>query len=263
MERTRLGIGATYTQPMRLLFIAATALPVLHCTEHWVQRIHDEMDQTFCDPKIGYMHKATWKMDTTTEKKGHWKWARGWSSSHGEWKNYALLWHELVPHLVAALGKATHDMTGKGMHTESLRQLADQGDVYAFGIAQGHNMEILHDIMPSRRLFGFDSFQGLPAEDHADSKISAWKEGDFKARFTPQKILAALRVEEPAVFAKIFPGFFDKTLTPQLVATEGMRPAIFLDVDCDLHASTFSVLDWAFTQVCFALFFLRPPPAWI
>ena len=227
-------------------FLAGSAL--LDCAgatpeKHWVQRIHEEMDRTWCDPKIGWLHKA---MHKSGPRQGEFKWARTWHSSHGEWKNYALVWHELVPHLVVALEKATSEMVGSSaQHHESLRQLAQRGDVYAFGVAQGHNLEILHDILPKRRLYGFDSFLGLPAEDDAGSRIAAWKEGDFKARATPEAIA---RAAGGSTFAKVFSGFFNETLTPALAAAEHMRPAIFLDVDCDLHASTVSVLDWAFTQ---------------
>ena len=51
------------------------------------------------------------------------------------------------------------------------------GDVFAFGVAQGHTPAMLRKAFPSARLFGFDSFQGLPcSEDDVDSRLPAWSE---------------------------------------------------------------------------------------
>ena len=39
-------------------------------------------------------------------------------------------------------------------------------------------------------------------------------------------------------------GFYDKSLTPELVRERNMKPALFVEIDCDLYVSTIQALDW-------------------
>ena len=41
-------------------------------------------------------------------------------------------------------------------------------------------------------------------------------------------------------------GFYDRSLTAELATTRGMRPALYVDIDCDLYSSTVIVLTWLF-----------------
>ena len=39
-------------------------------------------------------------------------------------------------------------------------------------------------------------------------------------------------------------GFLNESLTPALAAERGMRPALYVDIDVDIHAPTYEALDW-------------------
>ena len=41
-------------------------------------------------------------------------------------------------------------------------------------------------------------------------------------------------------------GFFNKSLTNSLARQQDMRPALFVDIDCDLYSSAYQGLDWMF-----------------
>ena len=47
---------------------------------------------------------------------------------------------------------------------------------------------------------------------------------------------------------KLVPGRYDESLKPGLATTLGMRPAAYVDIDCDLYVSTISALDWLYAS---------------
>ena len=140
---------------------------------------------------------------------------------------------------------ASVDKVAAAADDTSVRHLVRHGDVYAFGVAQGHNMQLLSELLPGRKIWGFDSFDGLPEEDNAASRIEVWKRGMFKAQATPEKLVESAG---GAGRARAIKGFFKDSLTPTLAKAEGMRPAAFVDIDCDLHESTLAALDWLFRE---------------
>ena len=113
--------------------------------------------------------------------------------------------------------------------------------VYGFGVAQGHTPSILRKSLPDVPFVGFDSFQGLPSEDDRKSKMSRWKKGDFNNTYTPEELENAAG-GRPHV--RLVSGFCDATLTSTLVAEMALKPAVYVDIDCDLHSSTVTVLRW-------------------
>jgi len=119
------------------------------------------------------------------------------------------------------------------------------GDVFAFGVAQGHTPAMLRKAFPTARLFGFDSFQGLPSEDDVDSRLPAWSEGSFGPKLTPVELEVSAGGRPKTV---ITAGFFDRTLTSGLATKLKVQRAVYIDVDCDLHSSTSSALEWMLTN---------------
>ena len=155
------------------------------------------------------------------------------------------------------------------------------GDVFAFGVAQGHTPAMLRKAFPSARLFGFDSFQGLPSDDDVDSRLPAWSkpeahtmhctrfarhmqlpfaytfnvlmcmcawcrsEGSFGPKLTPVELEVSAGGRPKTV---ITAGFFDRTLTSGLATKLKVQRAVYIDVDCDLHSSTSSALEWMLTS---------------
>jgi Macrocin-O-methyltransferase (TylF) len=100
------------------------------------------------------------------------------------------------------------------------------GLVLEFGVASGSTINHLAGTpaLRERRIFGFDSFRGLPA---------AWANyplGHFACAPPPVPDNVELRV-----------GLFEETLPPFLVEHAG--PCALIHIDCDLYSSTRTVLD--------------------
>lgn len=98
-------------------------------------------------------------------------------------------------------------------------------------------------IYPRRRMFLFDSFQGLPEPTDID-KHPQWIKGDMavsEERF--HALLARHGAEKGADYVCV-PGFFDATLKGRTPASFGINQAAFVHVDCDLYSSTMDVLQF-------------------
>lgn len=178
-----------------------------------------------------------------------------WEKVHLLQRRYSGQWREMLAPLIAALGDA------HSMHMRAA--LVTPGDdVYVFGIGQGHSMGMLRKALPGSRIFGFDSFQGLPAEDDQASTLKTWAAGWLPpvkgVTPTSMELVAGGRPN-----AYVIPGFYDKTLTPALLTSfaandtsaavtvtdvRAMGAATYVDIDCDLHVSTVTALDWLFTH---------------
>ena len=102
-----------------------------------------------------------------------------------------------------------------------------QGLICEFGVFEAESTNYIARRLPGRRLFGFDSFEGLP---------EAWRP-DFEAgMFSTGGRLPSV---EPNV--TLIEGWFDETL-PRFAA-EHSGPVALLHIDCDLYSSTKCVFD--------------------
>lgn len=120
------------------------------------------------------------------------------------------------------------------------------GDYFEFGLWQGKTFKYAHKMrrrygVKGLRLRGFDSFQGLPA--HSDSPDNIWHKGQFAyGRVSLERDLRASGFD--AADYELVEGFYDQSLTPQLVEhlrAQNVRAAIVY-IDCDLYESTQPVL---------------------
>lgn len=208
-------------------------LPTSHGTGHH-QRFLAEVDAAFA---------RRWCNRSTPTLFG------SWERTHLERRKYSNDWREMLRPLIDALAEVGTSHSGKKLDLPG-------SDVYVFGVGQGHSMGMLRKAMPGR-IFGFDSFQGLPAEDDQASRLKTWSAGWLP----PVKGVTPASMElaaggRPQAF--IIPGFYDKTLTPALLTSfsgdehpvtfPAMGPAAYVDVDCDLHVSTSTALDWMLTN---------------
>jgi len=107
-------------------------------------------------------------------------------------------------------------------------QQAPPGLALEFGVFKGTTINHLARAAPERHFFGFDSFEGLP--EH-------WT----GARYSPVNF--DRRGKKPRVPANVslLKGWFDATL-PAFLAREMGRIG-FIHVDCDIYASTKTVLE--------------------
>lgn len=101
------------------------------------------------------------------------------------------------------------------------------GLVLEFGVYTGTSINLIAKQRPQAKVFGFDSFKGLPGD---------WRNGFPKAAFSLEGKLPAV---EPNV--ELVPGWFNETL-PGFLA-QHPEPVSLLHVDCDMYSSSKTVLD--------------------
>jgi hypothetical protein len=114
------------------------------------------------------------------------------------------------------------------------------GDYLEFGVYYGASMACMYRALNSLhldhvRLFGFDSFQGLPS-CAADEDEGVWSPGQYACSSSfARKYLSRQQVDWNRIF--LVQGWFQDTLTKQLVDTHLIRQAGVIMVDSDLSSS--------------------------
>jgi hypothetical protein len=143
--------------------------------------------------------------------------------------------------------------------THPLSSSAPLHDIYQFGVLMGHGlrawleaMEILNVSTVGRRAFGFDSFQGMPEEDDEFMRPlhranPSWHAGGLNAarisRLSDWPSLRARLVNYIGFDPErttLVRGFYNESLREGASLSQrlGMRPALLLDIDCDLYTSS-------------------------
>jgi O-methyltransferase len=83
------------------------------------------------------------------------------------------------------------------------------------------------------RLFGFDSFEGLPVSAEPDD-VDTWQPGAFRSEYEfALQILKDERVDPARVL--LTRGWFSDTLTPEFVSRHRLSKASVIMVDCDQY----------------------------
>jgi hypothetical protein len=150
-------------------------------------------------------------------------------------------------------GRTAYDRT-RLMHTfrESLRILRERdaaapiGDYLEFGVYHGTSLSCMHAVRRelrlegTMRLFGFDSFEGLPPSAAGEDDAEWWP-GEFKSStgLTRRNLRRWGIADDEVVLVK---GWFNESLTDATCAQHGIEHASVLMVDCDLYSSTCDVL---------------------
>ena len=127
-----------------------------------------------------------------------------------------------------------------GRLMDALAEDRIQGDLVEFGVAGGASLGqlISHRAQAglSMKVYGFDSFEGLPAPSEYDGDI--WKEGEFAANY--EEVVSLLDVENRP-WLRLIKGWFSETL-PQY--DDEIELVAFARIDCDLYESTKTCLDF-------------------
>ena len=119
------------------------------------------------------------------------------------------------------------------------------GDYLEFGVYHGTSLSCMYEAreeagLGGMRLFGFDSFQGLP-ESAAHEDDGVWLPGQFKSTMPlTRDNLRGWGVPDDAV--TFVPGWFSETCTPETRSRLGITKASVLMIDCDLYSSTVDAL---------------------
>jgi O-methyltransferase len=120
------------------------------------------------------------------------------------------------------------------------------GYYFEFGCHKARTMRLAWDTFHSLydwTFVAFDSFEGLPEMDPADS-MPIWKKGDLKTSETDFVNLVTQH-GMPRERLKTVKGFYNESLTPVLRDELLPQKAAVVYIDCDLYSSTASALSFA------------------
>lgn len=126
------------------------------------------------------------------------------------------------------------------------------GDVVECGVERGRSFLCLAHLVesegPSRRLWGYDSFEGFPEPSAEDASSRTTKKGQFSQTSVADVLLvmkqAGIQKEFIEKRVTLVPGFFDKSLkssSPDTIA--------LLHLDVDLYQSYRDCLDVLYPKV--------------
>jgi hypothetical protein len=160
-------------------------------------------------------------------------------------------------------GKLRHALYGRGalieaaqlrpVYRQALQLLeerngsGDIGDYLEFGVSQGTSMQIMYQEVKAAkleqvRLYGFDSFEGMPASTD-DEDEGAWSRGDFRQEIdTVKERLSAKGVDWSRVHLE--KGWFENTCTPDFLLNHQISKAGVIMIDCDIYSSTKQALEF-------------------
>jgi O-methyltransferase len=121
------------------------------------------------------------------------------------------------------------------------------GDYLEFGVAHGTSLICMHESLQKAeirnvRLFGFDSFEGLP-DNAANDTTNDWKPGEFAStlEFTTEKLTKNGIDWTRTTLVK---GWYSDTLTSGLVQKYCIAKASLINIDCDLYSSAKEALNF-------------------
>lgn len=119
------------------------------------------------------------------------------------------------------------------------------GDYVEFGVFHGASMACMHraseGLGSGMRLFGFDSFDGLPMPTEKDGIGLPWEEGDFQAHL-PDTIRSLTQAGVPMDRVILTKGWFIDTLNDAFIREHAISKASVIMVDCDLYSSAIVAL---------------------
>ena len=126
------------------------------------------------------------------------------------------------------------------------------GNYFEFGVWNGKSMEVFWKALgyaasgerKDWRLFGFDSFEGLPEPEGAADAHPFVGKGAFKSSGVDQVSASLTKAGIPADRVKLVAGFYENSLTPELKASLGLTKASVVNIDVDYYSSTMTVLNW-------------------
>jgi hypothetical protein len=119
------------------------------------------------------------------------------------------------------------------------------GDYLEFGVYVGTSLLCMHRAsravgLESLRLYGFDSFQGLP-EGTATEAAGIWQPGWYRAEYSlVREHLTRNGIDWDRT--TLVPGWFEETLVPGLAQQLGIKKAGIIMIDCDIYSAALTAL---------------------
>jgi predicted O-methyltransferase YrrM len=139
--------------------------------------------------------------------------------SQTNWSGYEV---ERRDHLIYAMTKVTH-----------------AGDILEFGVYRGNTISQIARFFPDRKIWGFDSFEGLPED---------WllKQDTNNIKF-PKGVFGLERMPWVPDNVTLVKGWFQDTIPSW--KSHNTKPISLLHIDCDLYSSTRDVFSHLNTQI--------------
>lgn len=136
---------------------------------------------------------------------------------------------------------------GKCISILSSKKGEDIGDYLEFGVFNGNSIGSMYLACraaqtKSTRLFGFDAFEGLPANSEKEDD-GVWKKGFYTCSFEQMQNCLQRRNVPPdeIIWVK---GWYDNTLNKETIERYNLRNLGIVFVDCDTYSSSKAVLDF-------------------
>jgi O-methyltransferase len=127
------------------------------------------------------------------------------------------------------------------------QQASSLGAYLEFGVYNGTSLLCMYRELEALalnhvRLFGFDSFQGLPPEAALEDE-GRWEPGRC---YSPLEFTTAVLASEGVDWSRVslVPGWFSDTLKPETRQALGIEKASVIMIDCDLYSSSKRALDF-------------------
>jgi hypothetical protein len=133
---------------------------------------------------------------------------------------------------------AEQGMLSQAFHFCRINRLT--GDYLEFGLWRGKTFAYARRMkkryqLRSMKLWGFDSFQGLPAPpEHPDN---IWRPGDFACSQDEFRRILRAKGFKPSEY-ELIPGYFHESLNEHAHSRLQGRTAAVVYIDCDLYDST-------------------------
>ncbi len=111
-----------------------------------------------------------------------------------------------------------------------------KGDYLEFGVSEGHSLIMAHQAakicqLKGMRLFGFDTFQGLPESE------GIWVKGAYgSSKANTIRHLRRRKVNTKGLV--LVEGLFDETLNETVKGLHNLQDAAIIHIDCDLYSAT-------------------------
>ncbi len=122
------------------------------------------------------------------------------------------------------------------------------GDYLEFGVSYGTSLNCMYHTTQKKglqqvRLFGFDSFEGMPDETEAEDEAT-WKAGQFCSSLqNTSSFLTKNGVDWQRTF--LTKGWFSDTLTEDFKQKHQLKKASVIMVDCDIYSAAKEALNFS------------------
>jgi hypothetical protein len=121
---------------------------------------------------------------------------------------------------------------------DAMGALEPPGDYLEFGVFNGTSFLCMHDVsrengLQDMRMFGFESFEGLPPE----AAVDGWLPGDFSIDFNYTRHWLTERGLDWDR-ATLIKGWYSETLTPSFIEANHIDKVSVVMFDCNAYSST-------------------------